>query len=173
MTNQNSFTKTSDLSIDAKLTFRTFYQTLHKLIFGKAPKPLLTLEAYANNRAIVSENRIGLQAIAIDQIVGSVHDHTEFDGDFYPTDVERIKWTATLRNFQNDEAPIIIVIKVDGVYFVETGHEVVSVARVLNYGYLDANVIELELTPKSGEEVKTETVASTQITLEHGLAVSD
>jgi hypothetical protein len=91
------------------------------------------------------ERRVGLQAISLDSIVGTVDRGREFDRAFRPTSSRvRSRWeriaTATR---QGQGMPPIDVYRVGELHFVKDGHHRVSVAREMGFEVIEAYVTEV------------------------------
>lgn len=88
------------------------------------------------------EKPLGVQAIPIDAIVGTVDRGKDFDRHFRPTSRRpRQRWAriaAAMR--RGEELPPIDVYRVGDLYFVRDGHHRVSAARMLERSTIDANV---------------------------------
>jgi hypothetical protein len=108
---------------------------------------LLALSELQANIQIVSRDAGGTQAVALDQIRGSMNRADDFDRDFYPAQ-ERTenRWirvaTAMLRGVI---LPPVELIQVEDTYFVVDGHHRISVARALKYSHVDAAVTVWEV----------------------------
>jgi hypothetical protein len=92
------------------------------------------------------ERRLGLQAVSLDSIVGSVDRTREFDRRFRPTSGRvRERWQRlALAHRRGEPLPPIEVYRVGGMHFVYDGHHRVSVARALNLSSIDAYVTEVQ-----------------------------
>jgi hypothetical protein len=91
------------------------------------------------------ERDLGLHAIPLDSIVGTVDRRSGFDREFRPTTSRvRTRWeriaTAMRRG---DPLPPISVYRIGEVHFVRDGHHRVSVARALGLRDIDAMVTEV------------------------------
>jgi hypothetical protein len=92
------------------------------------------------------EQRLGLHAIAIDSIVGSVDRTRDFDRRFRPTS-ERVRerWQRlALAHRRGESIPPIEVYRVGDLHFVSDGHHRVSVAHALGVTTIDAYVTEVQ-----------------------------
>ena len=91
------------------------------------------------------ERDLGLHAIPLDSIVGTVDRRSGFDREFRPTTWRvRTRWeriAAAMR--RGDPLPPISVYRIGEVHFVRDGHHRVSVARALGLRDLDAFVTEV------------------------------
>lgn len=144
--NQELTTEQMLMGIEIRLVFRYLRQSVSRLIFGNGRTTLFTLDACCDNGERIAQHDVGIQAIPVNRIVGSVHGHADYDANFYPVRLNRLQWTQRCRACLNGEPlPVIKAVQVEGVYFVEAGHETVSLARVLGREYLDAQVAEVEL----------------------------
>jgi hypothetical protein len=95
----------------------------------------------------------GMEAVPIDQIVGSVNRFDEFDRAFLPSqDFTEERWKNIGRAYYDDvNLPPVKLYQVGDAYFVVDGNHRVSVARELGRAYIDAEVQEcrvlVPLTP--------------------------
>src|SRR3954465_5049378 len=93
----------------------------------------------------VGEHDLGLKAIPLDSIVGTVDRRSGFDREFRPTTSRvRTRWeriAAAMR--RGDPLPPISVYRIGEVHFVKDGHHRVSVARSLGLRDIDAFVTEV------------------------------
>jgi len=88
------------------------------------------------------ERRLGLEAIPLDSIVGTVDRTREFDRSFRPTSRRvRYRWERIAKAMRRGESmPPIDVYRIGPLHFVRDGHHRVSVARHLGLDVIDANV---------------------------------
>jgi hypothetical protein len=94
----------------------------------------------------------GVQAIAIESIVGTVDAHkaSAFDRCFRPPSWSRGRWTLMcLAAQRGSQLPPISVYRVGNEHFVRDGHHRVSVARALGVAAIDAHVVELLPTSRA------------------------
>ncbi|WP_293911782.1 DUF4032 domain-containing protein [Deinococcus sp.] len=100
----------------------------------------------------------GLQSIPVDHIIGSVDRYKEFDRYYLPKESHLDdRWVGVrAAQLEGKELPPIEVYKVGELYFVKDGNHRVSVARRLGQFYIDAYVIELQVTvaPEAGDTLK-------------------
>ncbi len=132
-----------------------FHDLLHRL--RNEPNQLLPFHAVSRLRP-TSEHYLGLRAIEVDKIVGSVDRYADFDHHFLPKEPHLIQRWRRLRAAQlaGVELPPIEVYQVGGVYFVKDGNHRVALAKSENQTYIDAEVIELEVpvAPEPGDTLK-------------------
>jgi hypothetical protein len=98
------------------------------------------LEAGAERRTI------GVQAIALDSIVGTTERDkaTAFDNCFRPPAWSQGRWqTLWIARCRGTPMPPISVYRVDDRHYVRDGHHRVSVARALGESTIDAEVVQL------------------------------
>jgi hypothetical protein len=96
--------------------------------------------------AVATRRRIGVVAIPLSSIVGSVDEHkaATFDRRFRPPGFSRGRWTLMYRAARDGaRLPPISVYRVGGRHYVRDGHHRVSVARALGADSIDATVVEL------------------------------
>jgi hypothetical protein len=91
------------------------------------------------------EQRLGLQVIPLDSIVGTVDRTRDFDRQFRPTSGRvRGRWERIAAAMRRGESlPPIDVYRVGDLHFVRDGHHRVSVARALGRRDIDAYVTEV------------------------------
>jgi len=94
----------------------------------------------------VGERDLGLQAVALDTIVGTVDRGKEFDRKFRPTSSQvRGRWERMANAMRRGESiPPVDLYRVGDVHFVRDGHHRVSVARALGRADIDAHVVEIQ-----------------------------
>ena len=95
----------------------------------------------------------GLQRVALSQIVGSTGRSKDFDLGYYPVhDTTEKRWiNVAKRKYQSLTMHPVLLYKMGEAYFVEDGNHRVSVARVNGEEFIQANVIEIDvsnLTPE-------------------------
>ena len=84
---------------------------------------------------------LGVQAIPLQAITGSLGRGRDFDRKFRPLKKHlRDRWAGVYLRSDVDSWPPILVNKVGDVYFVEDGHHRVSVANFLGMAYVQADV---------------------------------
>jgi ParB-like nuclease domain len=101
----------------------------------------------------IGEQRLGLQTIPLDQVVGSVDSTRDFDRRFRPTTGRvRERWERlALAQRRGESIPPIDVYKVGDMYFVSDGHHRVSIALAMGEKTIDAYVTEvLTAVPADG-----------------------
>jgi hypothetical protein len=93
----------------------------------------------------VEERYVGLQAIDLDTVLGTVDRERGFDRQFRPTTARvRARWERIANAARRGEAlPPISVYRIGEVHFVRDGHHRVSVARALGRDTIDAYVVEV------------------------------
>ena len=109
---------------------------------------LLDLESLTKGKTVRTRRYARTQSVDIEQIMGSEGRCKDFDRKFNPLKSHNCsRWLniahAWLRGVH---LPAVDLIKVEDVYVVRDGHHRISVARYLGCKYLDAHVIEWELS---------------------------
>jgi hypothetical protein len=102
------------------------------------------------------ERSLGLQAIELDSIVGTVDRAREFDRRFRPTSGRvRPRWERiNTAQRKGQPMPPIDVYRIGDMHFVKDGHHRVSVARALGYNDIDAYVTEVLTELGAGREIR-------------------
>jgi hypothetical protein len=98
----------------------------------------------------------GVKTVKLDQIVGSLNRHKEFDRDFRPTnDNTSWRWKNVNRAFYDDISLLPVELyKIGEIYFVVDGHHRVSVARKHGQVFIDGEVREYSTRVKFTPELK-------------------
>ncbi|AIZ44397.1 transcriptional regulator [Deinococcus radiopugnans] len=111
------------------------------------PNELLPFE-WVRHLGPLGEHSLGVQAIPVAHIIGSVDRYREFDRHYLPKEKHLDERWIGVRSaqLQGKELPPIQVYKVGELYFVKDGNHRVSVARRQGQMYIDAHVIELNVT---------------------------
>jgi hypothetical protein len=114
-------------------------------LFGK-PVKLMSFDEIKKKLPIGASASRGTKPVKLEQIVGSLNRHHDFDREFRPyASISPERWQNVDRAFyEGASLPAIIVYKVGNVYFVVDGHHRVSVARNQNQIFIDAEVLEFK-----------------------------
>jgi hypothetical protein len=90
----------------------------------------------------------GCQVVPLDSIVGSEGRHRDFDGAFYPRHSRtQDRWLRIDQaHYEQVALPPVQLLKVGELYFVRDGHHRASAARARQQGFVDAEVIEFEVS---------------------------
>lgn len=107
-------------------------------------EPLLPLRDVTRHLRVLGESFVGMQAIPIDRIVGSVDRSVDFDQLFRPRRKELRRRLDTVRSlFADRPMPPISVIEAGGLYFIIDGHHRVAVAHEDKAEFIDAEVTKV------------------------------
>ena len=122
-------------------------------VLRRQPNELLPFD-WVRHLAPDGEHTLGLQTIEVDHIIGSVDRYREFDRHYLPKERHLDERWVGVRSaqLQGKELPPIQVYKVGELYFVKDGNHRVSVARRQGQKYIDAYVIELNVTVPPHED---------------------
>lgn len=114
-------------------------------------RQLLALKDVYADAVVVAERRLGMQTVPINTIRGSVNKNGDFDIDFYPLKPHsEIRWQRLANAVRMGDSLLPVeLIRIWGIHFVIDGHHRVSVARMLKQEYIDAEVTEIEVAPKT------------------------
>ncbi len=106
---------------------------------------LLRLDDVVGMLGFRSEYYLGLRAIRLDTVVGTVEETRAFDREFRPaSDRDRQRWEQLdLAERDGTVIPPIEVYRVGGLHFVKDGHHRVSVAIATGQEMIDADVTEI------------------------------
>ena len=128
----------------ARMKEKPFWEGWRKF-FTRQPDTLLSFSAAEKILNLQLSQDMGIQKIAIDDIVGSLGRFNEFDRTFKPKHAfteDRLRRVA--ESFYQRGFDPIEVFKVSNVYFVVDGNHRVSVSRALNIKSIVAHVYEFE-----------------------------
>jgi len=92
-----------------------------------------------------SPNRkfLGVQEIAINEIIGTVSRQNDFDHQFRPLNKHlRERWVNVYLTLERDGWSPVLLHKVGDLYYVEDGHYRVSIAQALGIAFISAKVWE-------------------------------
>jgi hypothetical protein len=139
--------------LDGELRFRQLARERHRetlrrrLRFGRRDERQLLYLSEQDRWAATAERRqLGVQAIGVDSIIGTVEREkaSAFDHRFRPPRWSRERWTRIwLAAQRGNGLPPISVYRVGHGHFVRDGHHRVSVASALATVAIDAEVVEL------------------------------
>jgi hypothetical protein len=100
--------------------------------------------------------RLGRRTVELSHVVGSIGQHDRFDAAFMPLrGASPERWKRVDRAFRTglDLQPVSLY-ALDGDYFVEDGHNTVSVARFHGGEWIDAEVTAFRKSPRSGRKLQ-------------------
>jgi ParB/Sulfiredoxin domain len=100
---------------------------------------LLPLDEVTDRLRILGQHYVGVMAIPVASIIGSVDRSVDFDRLFRPRRQPlRDRLRALRRVFPDGVMPPIVAYEVGGMYFVVDGHHRVALAQQLEMEYVDA-----------------------------------
>ena len=124
-------------------------------LMGKNTK----LEIFPEETPEKSPNRkfIGTEDIPVEQIVGTISRHSDFDHKFRPLNKHlRDRWVNVYLTFAREGWEPILVHKVGENHYVEDGHHRVSVAQELGMSFIQAKVWEYPCLAKEPKRCQPE-----------------
>jgi len=106
---------------------------------------LLSFDEVKSALGAVEQVYLGMRTVTVENIVGSVGRHRDFDRAFLPSKGDLgERWKRIDRMMhRSEELPPVSLYKIRDAYFVRDGNHRVSVARQLGAEMIDAEVIEL------------------------------
>jgi hypothetical protein len=106
---------------------------------------LVPLDEVRSRLRIVAQRYLGVHAIPVERIVGSLDRSQDFTRDFRPRRPASKARLQRLRDaFPAGDMPPIEVMEAGGAYFVSDGHHRVALARERGMEFVDAEVVRLE-----------------------------
>jgi len=144
--------ETASDSTYPKARRKELYRRLAQAV-GRSDPTLPAFEELQQRLGLFEQSYLGMRAIPVDRIVGSVARTSDFDRDFLPkSDHVRQRWEQLERAFPSGNFPPIVVYEVGQVYFVIDGHHRVAIAKQSGMEYLDAEITLVktpyEITPE-------------------------
>jgi uncharacterized ParB-like nuclease family protein len=140
------------MPITDKLATEAFNQAVRKGMwraiisrFTRQCNHLLPLDRDSLKRVMRGQHYLGLQTVALNQIVGSAGRHQEFDRAFFPRQTHTMeRWLSLAKaRYQSAMLPPVDLVKVNDRYFVIDGNHRISVARAWGQQFIEANVVEV------------------------------
>jgi len=124
-----------------------FWRKLSSWFTGER-NDLLPFHAVRERIPIRGQHYLGLQEVPVEQIVGSLGRYRDFDRAFLPRqDRTRGRWVSIdSAHIEDTILPPIKLFKVGEIYFVRDGNHRVSVARERGQEFMDAYVIEIDVS---------------------------
>ena len=141
-------------SID-RLAKEDFEHALNKAFWRSIPSwfrreknDLIPFDEVRQRLPLRGQHYIGLRQVPLDRVIGSVGRYRDFDRAFLPKRQQTgERWMSIDRAYLQDVVlPPIEVYKLGDFYFVKDGNHRVSVARERRQAFIDAYVIEFDLT---------------------------
>jgi hypothetical protein len=118
---------------------------LARLVRGKDPDQLLSLDDVREHLGLYEQWYVGIRSIPVSDIVGSVDRAADFDRAFLPKrGAMEHRWKRVEQAFTTEAFPPIVAFKVGDAYFIEDGHHRVAIARQRKDGFIDAEVTEVK-----------------------------
>jgi hypothetical protein len=117
---------------------------------------ILPFEEVVEALGTVAQRDLGLQAVPLESIVGTVDRTVEFDRGFRPTSPRlRSRWERIAAAQRRGESlPPISLYRIGDLHFVRDGHHRVSVAKSLGRDDIDAYVTEIETRLQLGRDIR-------------------
>jgi hypothetical protein len=124
---------------------------------------LIPLDEVSQRLGLKGQSYVGVRAIQIERIIGTVDRMHDFDRDFRPRKGHLGKRLASVRSaFPDGAFPSISVFEIGGSYFVSDGHKRVAAARRMGMDSIDAEVTRLETGYELGADVDIRQLIHTQ-----------
>lgn len=119
---------------------------------SSGPGKLLSFDEERGTRGAYGGFRRGRSTVEVSRIVGSAGKHEQFDDAFMPLrGASPERWKRIDRAYRTGvELPPVTLLGLDGDYFVEDGHNRVSVARFHGAEWVDAEVTEFRSSGRNG-----------------------
>ncbi len=123
--------------------FRSLLNNL-RLFAGGRSNQLLSFEEVNKGLELHNQHYLGMKAVEVKNIVGSIDRYKDFDHYFLPKKAHlEHRWSNIYNAYKNDvPLPAVKLYKVGDIYFVVDGNHRVSVAKRMSVSFIDAEVIE-------------------------------
>lgn len=124
---------------------REIYKRMAHLVRRRGPRATLpTLEDIEKRVRLFERTYVGIRAIPVADVTGTVGRPGDFDEDFLPRrDELKQRWKKIEKTYQEGDYPPIVAYKVGRNYFVQDGHHRVAVAKQNATEMIDAEITEL------------------------------
>jgi hypothetical protein len=106
---------------------------------------LIPVDDVSRRLGLTGQTYVGIRAIPIDRIIGTLDRNLDFDRSFRPRRGHLGMSLSGVRNaFPSGDFPSISVFEIGGSYFVSDGHKRVAAALEMGKAAIDAEVIRIE-----------------------------
>jgi hypothetical protein len=106
---------------------------------------LIPIDEVSGRLGLKGQSYVGMRAVEIERIIGTVDRMRDFDRDFRPRRVHLGRRLAGVRGaFPDGAFPPISVFEIGGSYFVSDGHKRVAAAREMGMTSIDAEITRLD-----------------------------
>jgi hypothetical protein len=148
-----------DVDFDSAL-YKAFKEEFKGFLLRKSRR-LLPFELVKDKLEIWFARDLGIQAIPIEDIVGSEGRYQSFTRQFLPLQEDlRDRWKKVNQaRYSNKDLPPVELYKVGNAYFVKDGHHRVSVARTKGNKYIEAQIYEYECDVPVGKDTDLDKLA--------------
>ena len=148
-----------DIDFDSA-KYNAFKEELRGFLLRKSRR-LLPFERVKDKLEIWFARDIGIQAVPIENIVGSEGRYQSFTRHFLPLQEDlRNRWKKVDQaRCSKKELPPVELYKVGNAYFVKDGHHRVSVARTKGSKYIEAQIYEYECDVPLGKDTDLDKLA--------------
>lgn len=129
-----------------------FDRAYHRAVWGNRlahlrhrPNVLLSFYEIRSQLVVTGESYRGIREVPVDRIVGSTDRWNDFDTAFRPLRANSAdRWVSVACGYTAGRSlPPVQLYQIADAYFVRDGHHRVSVARVHDQGWVDAEVVEV------------------------------
>ena len=124
---------------------------------------LIPLDEVSGRLGLKGQAYVGVRAVQIERIIGTVDRNRDFDREFRPRRRQLSQRLANVRSaFPDGAFPPISVFEIGGSYFVSDGHKRVAAARGMGMDSIDAEVTRLETGYELAADVDIRQLIHTQ-----------
>ena len=124
---------------------------------------LIPLDEVSGRLGLKGQAYVGVRAVQIERIIGTVDRNRDFDREFRPRRRQLGQRLASVRSaFPDGAFPPISVFEIGGSYFVSDGHKRVAAARGMGMDSIDAEVTRLETGYELAADVDIRQLIHTQ-----------
>jgi hypothetical protein len=115
---------------------------------------LLPFDEARERLRVVGQSYLGVRAIPVERIVGSLDRNADFDRSFRPRrGLSRARLASLRSAFPDGPMPPIEVHELGGAYFVADGHHRIALARERREDFIDAEITRLRTNYEVGSDV--------------------
>jgi hypothetical protein len=157
---------------DFERAFRKgFWRQILRKMQGKSNE-LIDYDAVRERIPIIGQRYLGLQEVALENIIGSLGRYRDFDRAFLP----KGKWikdrwvNIDLAHYKDITLPPVDLYKMGDIYFVKDGNHRISVAHEKGQSFIDAVVTEIQVPVLLSRDLDLEQL---EIKAEYAMFLSD
>lgn len=139
----------------AREAYKSFVRRRGLFGFSMKVQELKNFKTTQQDAKAFNNSFLGIKNVPLDEIIGSVEKFESFDKDFIPRNsIIEDRWCRIYQEVMGDaNLPPVNLYKIRDEYFVYDGNHRISVAKFMNYKFIEAEVTEFFASGDSEEDV--------------------